>query len=141
MFQELTETLTCEVNTLGYSKAALFAFFLALLAYHAVSLLKAAMRAVHGRETVERKISAYYLSLEISQAYDGMMVAVPARHWVVFRTLTPEEFAGVLKQLASNMKLRRYQKHLRGPKKPPPDKSAYENGGHVSTAKILSMRR
>ena len=141
MFQELTETLTCEVRTLGYPKAALFAFCLALLAYHAVSLLKAAMRAVHGRETVERKISAYYLSLEISQTYDGMMVAVPAPQWAVFRTLTPAEFAGFLKQWASNMTLRRYRKHPRGPKKPPPDKSAYENGGHVSTARILKMRQ
>ena len=32
MFQELTETLTCEVRALGYPKAALFGFCLALLA-------------------------------------------------------------------------------------------------------------
>jgi hypothetical protein len=50
MFQALTETLTCEVNTLGYPKAALFGFCLALLAYNAVAVLKAAVRAVHGRE-------------------------------------------------------------------------------------------
>ena len=140
MFQELTETLTCEIHTLGYPKAALFGFCLALLAYHGVSLIKAALRAVHGRETVERKISAYYLSLEISQTYDGMMIAIPDRHWKAFRGLTPRELAQALKQLAANIKLSRYQKHPRGPKKPPPKKSRYKHGGHVSTAKLIAMR-
>lgn len=140
MFQELTETLTCEVNTLGYPKAALFGFCLALMAYHAVSVIKAALRAVHGRETVEKDISAYYLSLEISQTYDGMMIAIPAPRWEVFGKLTPSELARVLKDLAANVNLRRYQKHPRGPKKPPPKKSKYKNGGHVSTAKLIAMR-
>jgi IS4 transposase len=140
MFQELTETLTCEVNTLGYPKAALFGFCLALMAYHAVSVIKAALRVVHGRETVKQEVSGYYLSLEISQTYDGMMVAIPARHWKTFRTLTPAKLACVLKELAANVNLRRYQKHPRGPKKPPPRKSKYKNGGHISTAKLLAMR-
>jgi IS4 transposase len=140
MFQELTETLTCEVNTLGYPKAALFGFCLAVMAYHAVSVIKAALRAVHGQETVQRKISGYYLSLEISQTYDGMMVAIPPRHWETFRSLTPAELARVLKQLAKRTNLRRYQKHPRGPKKPPPKKSKYKNGGHVSTAKLIAAR-
>lgn len=140
MFQELTETLTCEVNTLGYPKAALFGFCLALMAYHAVSVIKAALRAVHGQETVEKEISGYYLSLEISQTYDGMMVAIPARHWKKFRTLTPAQLARVLKKLATHVNLRRYKKHPRGPKKPPPKKTKYKNGGHVSTAKLLATR-
>src|SRR5205814_4811177 len=76
MFQELTQTLACEVNALGYPKAALFGFCLALAAYHAVSVIKAGLRAAHGRETVERKVSGYYLSLEITQTYDGMMIAI-----------------------------------------------------------------
>ena len=140
MFQELTETLTCEVHALGYPKAALFGFCLALLAYHAVSVIKAALRAVHGQETVEKKVSGYYLSLELSQTYDGMMVAIPAPHWTRFGTLPPGEMAQVLKTLAGHANLRRYQKHPRGPKKPPPEKSKYRNGGHVSTAKLLAMR-
>ena len=50
MFQELTETLTCEIIALGYPKAALFGFCLALMAYDAVAVMKAALRAVHGHE-------------------------------------------------------------------------------------------
>jgi hypothetical protein len=141
MFQELTETLTCEVHALGYPKAALFGFCLALMAYHVVSVIKAALRAVHGRETVERKISGYYLSLELAQTYDGMMIAIPTAHWKVFHALTPAELARVLKALAAHANLRRYQKHPRGPKKPRPRKSNYKNGGHVSTAKLIAMRK
>jgi hypothetical protein len=140
MFQELTQTLSCEVNALGYPKAALFGFCLALVAYHAVSVIKAALRAAHGRETVEQKISGYYLSLEITQTYDGMMIAIPDPNWKMFVGLAPKEMAQVLRTLAAKADLRRYQKHPRGPKKPPPEKSKYKNGGHVSTAKLIAMR-
>jgi len=140
MFQELTETLTCEVKTLGYPKAALFGFCLALMAYHAVSIIKAALRAVHGRETAQQKISSYYLSLEISQTYEGMMIAIPAAKWQIFSTLTPAKMARVLKTLAANANLRRYKKHPRGPKKPQPKRSRYKNGGHISTARVIAMR-
>jgi hypothetical protein len=140
MFQELTETLTCEVKALGYPKAALFGFCLALLAYHAVSVIKAALRTVHGRETVQQNVSGYYLSLELAQTYQGMMVAIPPSNWKVFRDLTPAALAKVLKRLAAHANLRRYQKHPRGPKKPPPKRSKYKNGGHVSTARLIAMR-
>ena len=34
MFQEMTENLTCEIKTLGYPRAAVFAFCLALMAWN-----------------------------------------------------------------------------------------------------------
>ena len=43
-FAGLAETLDGEVNTLGYPKAALFAFCVALVAYNVHSVLKAALR-------------------------------------------------------------------------------------------------
>ena len=76
-FFEITTTLSCEIKTLGYPKAALFAFGLALLAYNAVSLIKAALRSAHGRQKVNDEVSSYYLSLEIGRTYDGMMIAIP----------------------------------------------------------------
>jgi IS4 transposase len=69
-FFEITTTLACESNTLGYPKAALLAFCLALLAYNAVSLIKAALRRVHGRQKVHEEVSSYYLSLEIGRTYE-----------------------------------------------------------------------
>ena len=138
VFQEITATLQCEIETLGYPKAALFAFCLALVAFNAVSLLKAALRSVHGAEAVNDTVSGYYLNMEIRGTYDGMMIAIPERHWKVFRTLSVKEFARVLKDTASHLTLSRYRKHPRGPKRPPPKKTAYANGGHVSTFRVLN---
>jgi Transposase DDE domain len=139
-FCEITTTLSCEINTLGYPKAALFTFCLALLAYNAVSLIKAALRSAHGRQTVNDDVSGYYLALEIGRTYDGMMIAIPAPHWVLFRELAAKEFANVLRELATSVNLSRYQKHPRGPTKIPPERTAYQNGKHVSTAKLLAQR-
>jgi hypothetical protein len=139
-FFEITTTLACEINTLGYPKAALFAFCLALLAYNAVSLIKAALRSEHGRQKVNEEVSSYYLSLEIGRTYDGMMIAIPAPHWTLFRELSNQEFANALRELASSVNLARYQKHPRGPKKKSPERAAYQNGKHVSTAKLLAQR-
>ena len=139
-FFEITTTLTCEINTLGYPKAALLTFCLALLAYNAVSLIKAALRREHGRQKVNEEISGYYLALEIGRTYDGMMMAIPTPHWALFRDLPEPEFAGALRELASSVNLSRYQKHPRGPKKKPPKRMPYENGEHVSTAKLLAQR-
>jgi hypothetical protein len=113
---------------------------LALLAYNAVSLIKAALRSAHGRQKVNDDISSYYLSLEISRTYDGMMIAIPAPHWVLFRELSTQEFANVLRELAASVNLAKYQKHPRGPKKAPPERTACQNGKHVSTAKLLAQR-
>ena len=139
-FFEITTTLSCEINTLGYPKAALFTFCLALLAYNAVSLIKAALRSAHGRPQVNDEVSGYYLALEIGRTYDGMMIAIPAPHWAFFRDLSDREFADALQEVASSVHLARYQKHPRGPKKKPPERTAYQNGKHVSTAKLLAQR-
>lgn len=139
LFLEVTQTLTCEIQTLAYPPAALFAFCLALLASNAVAVLKAALRAAHGTEAVER-VSGYYLTLELRQTYDGMMIAIPAKHWAVFGRLSDAQLARLLRELAGHVKLARYRKHPRGPKKKPPRRSRYRNGEHVATAKILAAR-
>jgi hypothetical protein len=64
-----------------------------LLAYHAVSLIKAALRREHGRKKVNEEVSGYYLSLAIGRTYDGMMMAIPAPHWQFFRALSDRDFA------------------------------------------------
>ena len=140
-FQELTTTLQCEIKTLGYPKAALFAFCLAVVAYNAVSLLKASLRAVHGEAKVREEVSGYYLSLEIRGTYDGMMIAIPEEHWQVFGTMHLEEFVALLKELAAKVNLRRYPKNKRGPKKPPPEKKKFHNGSHASTYKLLNDKK
>jgi IS4 transposase len=141
MFQELTETLTCEIKTLGYPKAAVFAFCLALAAYNGISVIKAALRSVHGTDAVEEHVSGYYLSQEISKTYTGMMIAIPTKHWTIFRTMSVAQLASVLKDLAGRANLAKYQKHPRGPKLPRPERIHNGRSNHVSTARILARRK
>lgn len=139
-FYEVTQTLDCEPHTLAYPKAALFAFCLALVASNAVALLRASLRTVHKPEEVA-EMSAYYMALEIQQTYVGMLVALPPEEWLVFRTLSAAELAGVLRQVACRVEPAHYRKAHRGPKKPPPERGKYQNGGHVSTHKLIQNRR
>jgi hypothetical protein len=140
VFQDLAVALTCEIHTLGYPKAALFGFCLALVAYNAVSLIQAALRAVHGAAKIEAELSWYYVCLHLSKVYTGMMIAVPAKYWDLFRRLDAREFAALLKELATRIDLRRFRKHPRGPKKPPPKKISGAKICHVATARILAKR-
>lgn len=140
LFLEASQTLACELKTLCYPQAALFAFCLGLLACNAVALLKAALRAEHGAKEVREKLSAYYVVLEIRQTYLGMMVAIAAEHWQVFRDLSGVQMAKVLRHIAGHVSLHRYRKTPRGPKKPQPPRR-YSNGEHVSTAKLIADRK
>ena len=141
MFQELTETLSCEIKTLGYPRAAIFAFCLAIVAYNGISVIKAALRSVHGTEVVEQKVSGYYLSLEISKTYTGMMIAIPLKHWKVFGEMSVAQLAKTLKKIARHVNLSKYQKHPRGPKRPQPSRIRTGKSHHVSTARILAKRK
>lgn len=141
LFFEASQTLACEIDTLCYPKAALFAFCLGLLAINAVALVKAALRAEHGAEAVREKLSAYYLVLEIRQTYAGMMVAIPPSHWSVFAQCSDREMACILKKIAGHVSLQRYRKTTRGPKKPPPKRKRYKNGEHVATYRLIAERK
>jgi hypothetical protein len=139
-FYEVTQTLNCEPNTLGYPKAALFAFCLALVASNAVAVLKAGLRSVHEEQAVAQ-MSSYYMGLEVQETYRGMMIALPAPQWERFRSLPGADLAQVLRQVARRVQPANYAKAKRGPKKPPPPKGKYHNGSHVSTHKLLQNRR
>lgn len=139
-FQDLSEHLKSEINTLGYPRAALFGFCVALVSYMILSVIKAALGSVHGTDTVKNKISGYYLANEISGTYRGMMIALPCGEWVVFATMPIIEFVEALKTFAGKVKLSRFRKHVRGPKNPAPERIAKKNSPHVSTAKILAGR-
>jgi hypothetical protein len=140
MFHTLTVALTCEIQTLGYPQAALFGFCLAVVAYNAVTLVQASLRAVHGPQVVEQQVSWYYVCTHIAKVYEGMMLAVPVRHWRLFRTMEDAAFAEVLRQLARNIDLAKFQKHPRGPKKPRPKKTSGAKLKHVATARIIAKR-
>jgi IS4 transposase len=140
-FQELTKHLNSEINTLGYPKAALFAFSIALIAYNVMSVILAALRSVPGADVVEQDVSGYYVADELSAVYQGMMIAIPEKHWQIFGHMKPREFADTLRVLASKVNLRRFQKHPRGPKKPQPKRTYDKKHPHVSTFRLISARK
>jgi len=139
-FAELEATLRGEVETLGYPKAALFAFCVALVAYNLLSVVKAALRSVHGAKVVTEEVSGYYLADEVAGTYRGMMIAIPEDEWAVFGDLSPVELGQVLQDLARRVRLSEYRKQPRGPKKPQPKRRIEGQQNHVSTAKLLKVR-
>jgi hypothetical protein len=139
-FNELTTHLRCELNTLGYPKAALFAFCVAVCSYNLLAAVKGALRGIHGEEVLETKVSNFFLTDEINSIYGGMMVALPPEEWCVFQEMRLKDLAERLRCWARSADLENYPKHPRGPKKPKP-KPANAQFQHVATAKLLEPHR
>jgi hypothetical protein len=140
-FQELEKWYNSEINTLGYPPAALFGFCIALISYMILSVIKAALSSIHGTKIIEKQVSGYYLANEISETYCGMMIAIEAEQWEIFRKLTQAELLQVLRKLAKKVKLSAFRKHPRGPKKPVAKRKSDPKTPHVSTAKLIASRK
>jgi hypothetical protein len=139
-FQHLEAYFHSEINTLGYPKAALFGFCLALVAYNLLAVVLAALRGVHGQERVDAEVSLYYMANDISTTYNGMMIAIPEVEWDVFYRMSAPDMVATLLDLAQRVNLQAYRKSPRGPKKPRPKQDGRAKQGHVSTAKLLMAR-
>ena len=140
-FQTLTDVLRCEVETLGYPRAALFSFATAVLAYNTYAVVQASLRAAHGAEVIKEKLSGYHLMNDVAATYVGMDIAVPDECWETYRAMTAGTFAKAMTKLAHRVKLARYPKTKRGPKKPQPRKKSGRRNHHISTARLLLKRR
>jgi hypothetical protein len=134
--QELTVYLGCALNTLGYPQAALFGFCVALVAYNIQSVVKGALRRVHGAEKIEEELSGYYVAMEWAAVYAGMMIALPAEAWAGYGEMSSVAFAELLRALAKQVQLDRFKKQKRGPKKKPTPK-VDDGVPHRSTARVL----
>jgi IS4 transposase len=139
-FQHLEAYFHSEINTLGYPKAALFGFCLALVAYNMLAVVMAALRSVHG-DTIDQELSLYYVANDIAQTYHGMMIAIPEEEWRIFSRMRPVEMVATLRALAQKVCLKAYRKSPRGPKKPRPKREGTTKVSHVSTAKLLRERK
>ena len=138
-FNELTVHLRCELNALGYPKAALFAFCVAACCYNLLATIKGTLRSVHGEEALKTDVSDYFLTDEINGNYRGMMIALPPEEWEVFQTLPTKPMAAQLKRWARGTELENYPKHPRGPKKPK-KKCPNAQFQHVSNWRLLEER-
>ena len=138
VFQDLTQSLQCEIDTLAYPRAAVFAFCLAVKAYNAVSLVRAALRSEWGEERVE-ELSWYHLCSETATVWGGMEIAVTSKDWrYLIDRLSVAEYGKLLRELAGRMNISKYKKARRGPKVP----TTRKNGDttHLSTAKVIAER-
>jgi hypothetical protein len=143
MFQKLEAVLASEIKTLGYPRAALFSFCVAVLAYNVLSMLQAAVEAEHGIEhNSPAELSLYLVASEVKATHAGMMIAVPPDRWQILCGLPFGDFCKLLRRLAAHVDPVVLRKSVRGPKqrvtkKPVPPSIA---GAHVSTARLLDGR-
>ncbi len=70
-----------------------------------------------------------------------MLIAIPEEYWVEFRGLSKGQLIRLLKMLSKKVKLARFKKHPRGPKKPAPKRVSDPRHPHVSTAKLIAARK
>ena len=140
-FQTLTDVLRCEVETLGYPRAALFSFATAVLVYNTYAVVQASLRVAHGAEVIKEKLSDYHLMSDVAATYVGMDIAAPDECWDSYRTMPVGTFAKAMIKLAQSVKLARYPKKKRGPKKPQPKKKSGRRNHHIATARLLLKRR
>jgi IS4 transposase len=100
-FQKLESHLDSEINTLGYPKAALFSFCLALVAFNIYAVVMAVLQAAHPEKVIKDEVSEYYIAQEIDVATDGLLIAIPEDEWGVFAHARPSELAVILLNVAS----------------------------------------
>lgn len=138
-FFNLTMNLRCELNTLGYPKAALFSFSVAVACYNILAVILASLSVVHETKVIQTTFSYYYMAREIMEVTQGMLIALPPKTWSKFRQMSAIEMAEYLRHIAGQINLSKYRKTIRGPKKPVV-KLEYQNGHHDSTAKLLENK-
>lgn len=144
MFQKIESVLASEIKTLGYPRAALFSFCIALMGFNILSMLQAAVEKRHRIEPHSpEELSLYYVANEIKGIHRGMMLVLPAEYWTPLRNLPLLDFCQLLLRVAAHANPLTLRKTRRGPKrhvkkKPVPPSVA---GAHVSTARLLNKFR
>ena len=140
-FLHLTVQLRCEVNTLSYPPAALFALACAMVVMNVLGVVKAALRAAHGAE-VQARLSSHAMSTHMRSIAQSLDDIVEPEDWQVFNEVSTPVMAQWLLEQAALVPLKRYAKaparktapkpatkRVHDPKKP-----------HVSLAKLLAAK-
>lgn len=139
LFGRLEAALQSEIRTLGYPRAALFAFGLAVVAFNVLTVIEAAVAAAHDLQEAGIEVSTYYVEIEVRSDYGGMLIAVPPSEWAAFDDQSPLALARTLRAVAAHVAPRTLRKHPRAPK--PPTRKGYASRAavrrHVATARVL----
>jgi Transposase DDE domain len=139
MFQVITDTFNCELQTLGYPKAALFVFCMALMAFNILSTVKAALKDVHGAGKIESGLSNYYVVESVQSTFRGMEIAITAEDWQPFAQMNVVLIAEFLRDCARHVNLKRFLSSPRSAKKPTTKKKYDPKHPHVATFRLLTI--
>jgi hypothetical protein len=138
VFQQLEKLFQSEVQSLGYPKAALFAFCVAMCAFNLYSTVKAALRSAHGREKVEQDLSNFAVVQEVQVRWEGVQIVLQELPWDNWQSTSLQSFVHELLRVARLFRFDAYLKAKRGPKKPRHTFSTHSP--HVSTQRLLDDR-
>lgn len=143
LFGRLESVLHSEIRSLGYPRAALLAFGVAILAYNVLTVLQSAVWAAHDLAEGDIELSPFYVATEVRAHYAGMMMAVAGAAWKQYDAMSAPQLADILLRMAAHANPATLRKHPRAPKQP--KKKAYVCGAvarrHVSTARVLKEGR
>ena len=99
------------------------------------------MRSTFGVEKVETEVSGYYIADEVRSTSVGIPIAIDPVVWETFQTMPSAGVAKEMLRYATHIRLPRFKRHPRGPKKPVPKRTKYMNTPHVSTARLLAEKK
>jgi IS4 transposase len=140
-FAELTVVLRCEIETLGYPRAALFSFAVAALAANLLAAMRAVLGSEQGSFTAAAELSVFQEATDIAGTYRGMMIAIPAKEWRFWTTMNLREFVAALRYLATKVDWEHLQKAHPSPRKPLQKKPSASQQRHVSTQRLLIQEK
>jgi Transposase DDE domain len=139
-FQVLTDLLHCEIPSLSYPRAALFAFGMSAVAGNALAVLKGSLLAAHGAE-MAGEVSDGAVVTEVARIYPGMMTAIPPRWWPDLSDRPAGEVAALLNELGARVAVEWKLRVRRGPKQKKPRRSKGERYHHLATKKLLDQAK
>lgn len=140
LFARVERNLQSEIAALGYPKAALFGFGVALVAANVFAVVYAAMEAAKraNQKVADMPLSEFAIVHAARSVHDGMDLMLDDQVWEQFHAMTPRAFAKRLVAWAKNADWQRFRKAVRGPKKPVPKRTRFKDKPHVSTARLLA---
>jgi hypothetical protein len=140
LFARVERNLQSEIAALGYPKAALFGFGVALVAANVFAVVYAAMAAAKraDRKVADMPLSEFAIVHAARSVHDGLDLMLDDHVWEQFHAMAPRAFAKRLVAWAKNADWQRFRKAVRGPKKPVPKRTRFKDKPHVSTARLLA---
>ena len=141
VFFELDRVFNGEIKSLGHPGAALLVFTMSLIAYNALRVVRAALASLHGQLAADN-VSDYYMTELVFTDWRALDIVVePKEGTAKFGHASPRTVAAALKRTAKHVDVERIKKTTRGPKRPPPKRTANKRKPHVSTQRVLQTRR